>query len=113
MKRGFNLGAWPFIAGIVLAVIAGLTGNYLGKVNLGIQALLVLIGIIIGIFNIDEKDTLIFLGTSSALIFVGFAGTNALGIISQIGAILNAVLLMLIPAVVIVALKQVFLITRG
>lgn len=114
LKARENLiGAWAFLIGVILAVIIGLFSSYLGQATIAIQSILAVIGIVVGLLNISDKDITTFLWASLSLVVVGYMGQNALGIIAQIGGILNALLLMFVPATIIVALKAVFSIARS
>jgi hypothetical protein len=99
--KGF--GSWAFVIGFVLAIIFGVF-----EINLFIAWLLVLLGLVIGFVNIAEEQSQKFLLAGLVLVIVSWIGEDALTLIPVVGSILNAMLIMFIPATVIVALKSVF-----
>ncbi len=109
-NKGNLVGAWAFLIGVILAVIIGLIGTEVSTVILG---LLVILGLIVGILNVGDKDVNTFLIAAAVLVIVSWMGSDALGVISVLGKILNALLVMFIPATVIVALKAVFAIAKS
>ena len=114
------IGAWVFLIGVVLAVIAGLFQEVLGlSTSNVIYILLVVMGFIIGIANVGDKDSITFLIAALTLIIVSGLGQTPLTFISNLSPILSsminiltALLVMMIPATVIVALKTVFSVAR-
>lgn len=107
------IGAWSFLIGVILAVIIGLFKAQLGAAaGSAILAILVILGLVVGLLNVGDKNANAFLLAGLALVIVSFMGANALGVIPQIGEILNTLLIMFIPATVIVALKSVFSISK-
>ena len=121
MARKTNkLGKWAFILGVLLAVIAGalsvLVGVESSVLQQGLVALiLVVLGIIIGLLNIQEKEAINFLVATIALMAVGTAGVDTIGIFN-LGAYFKAVVtyiaIFVAPAAVIVSLKLVFDLAR-
>lgn len=102
-----NVGHYTFIAGVILAIIAGLLGiRTLPYTTL----ILVLLGLVVGFLNITAKDTTEFLVAAIALIVAGTA-SGILTIIPMIGLylqnILSAIAVFVAPAAIIVALKAV------
>lgn len=117
MKAKENLiGAWAFLIGVILAVAIALFQQQLGtSASTLIYALLVIIGFVVGLLNVADKDSMTFLVASLALVIVSGMGHDALIFISNINPILSyltsmlsALLVMFIPATIIVALKSVF-----
>ena len=111
-KRGRQnnlIGAWAFLIGVVLAIVIGLFSTYIGgSAYKTILSILVVLGVIVGLLNVGTKDASKFLWASVALVIVSFMGQTVLSIIPQIGTILNSLLVLVVPATVIVALKSVF-----
>ncbi len=110
------IGAWAFLAGVILAVIVGLFGSIQSNWP---YVLLVLLGLLIGFLNVGDKDSMTFLMASLALVIVGGLGNNTLIFISNISPILStlstimsSLLVLFVPATIIVALKTVFSIAR-
>jgi len=116
MKSRENLiGAWAFLIGVILAVIIGLFQSNLGATSTLFYSLLVILGILVGVLNTADKDSVTFLLASLALVIVSGMGqstliflSNLTPVLSYLSAILSALLVMFIPATIIVALKTVF-----
>ncbi len=109
VKKSKNLiGAWAFLIGVILAIVLGLFNTFLGANSNYILWILIVLGIIVGLLNITGKESSKFLLASLALVIVSYMGQSVLGIISQIGAILSAFLVLFIPATIIVALRNMF-----
>ena len=113
------LGARAFLVGIILAIAVGIfAGNKINQVILGILAIL---GLIVGYF-VAEKDVETFLLASVSLVIVSFAGIQGLVLSAAISGIdigqilssvLGALLVLLVPATIVVAIKTVFSIAKS
>ncbi len=107
MAKGNNmvtkgqLGAWSFILGLALAII-------LAFVNVNLEWLLILLGLVVGLLNVQDKEVHNFLLAALTLIVVGSAGVNTLGI----PLILQNIVTFVSPAAVIVSIKAVYMIGR-
>ncbi len=105
MKKA-EIGHWSFLIGIVLAILAGLMGTLYQET---IAMTLIVLGVIIGVLNISEKEVTDFLVASIALLLTGAAGLEelpAIGIL--IGPIVTNIATLVAPAVVIVSLKAIY-----
>ena len=102
-----NLGHLAFIAGVIVAIIAGIATDVL--VDAPVTLVLVILGIIVGFMNITAKETVGFLVASVALMVAGVADVI---VIPQIGIYLQKILeniaTFVAPAAVVVALKTVY-----
>ena len=103
-KGSSTIGSWAFLIGVILAVILGA----LGVVEVTWTAVLVVLGLIVGILNITDEEVRPFLTAGTVLVLVSFLGRDVLGSVALLGNILNAVMALFVPATVIVALKSVF-----
>ena len=108
-KKGQNvLGAWAFLAGVVLAIIIGLFG-----VGTPWPLILAIIGIIVGLLNIGGSELKDFMLAGTVLVVVGaFGGQGYLDIIPYVGDILRALVVLFVPATIVVALKTVFALAK-
>ena len=104
-----RLGELAFLAFVIIAILAGLatsaypTGDY-GAVT----AVLVVLGVIVGLLNVSEKETTPFLVAAIALLAAGTASFNAIPVAGRvIDNILNFIGAFVAPAAVIVAIKAV------
>ncbi len=111
------IGAWAFLAGIVLAVAVGLFAT----VNSIILLILAGLGVVVGYF-VSEKDVQTFLIASVSLVIVSFAGIQGLVLSAAvvgidigniISSILATLLVLFVPATIIVALKTVFSLAKS
>jgi hypothetical protein len=99
---GDVVGRWAFLIGVILAVLIGILG-------LGISAwVLVLIGIIVGLLNVADREVMPFLLSGLTLVLVGRFGGDALASIPMLKDVLDALMVIFVPATVIVAVKNVW-----
>jgi len=107
---GDVVGSWAFLIGVVLAVVLGLFGPVTGA----IATILVVIGLIVGLLNVADKEASAFLMSGAVLIIASAFGSSSsiTGTIGFLGNILNALLLIFIPATIIVAVKNVFTLAK-
>jgi len=112
------LGAWAFLIGVILALAVGVLGAILGNVNALILAVLVVLGLVVGFgfVNVSGKDVNTFLLASVSLVIVSFAGAEGItgirllniDIGNIVSSTLGALLVMLVPATIVVAIKTLF-----
>ncbi len=98
------IGAWAFLIGLVLAIIFAFIpgiGAWLGWV-------LFIIGIVVGLLNISDKETQPFLMAGVVLVIVTALGASAFAGLAYIPKLLTNVLALFVPATIVVALKSVF-----
>ncbi len=102
-------GNYAFIVGVVLAIILGLFGTYIPVYIETITYIMVILGLIVGFYNIGHKETVNFLIAAIALLAVGAAGLETLPVIGlYVGGILMQIAVFVAPAAIIVALKAVY-----
>ena len=82
------LGKWAFLIGIVIAVIAGFLTSQLAGYETWILAILAVLGIIVGLLNVTEKDMVKFMVATIAL--AGAAATT-LGALSLLDVVITYV----------------------
>ncbi|MDP3966489.1 MAG: hypothetical protein Q8Q04_03080 [archaeon] len=108
-KNNSNLiGAWVFLIGVIVSVIFGL----FGAITEVVVWILILVGLIIGFLNIASEETTPFLTAGAVLIFASAFGQGAVSVIPVFERILRALLLIFVPAVIIVAIKSLFLLAK-
>lgn len=98
------IGSWAFLVGVILAVVLGLIGNLTGNWLIA----LVIIGLIVGLLNIADEETMPFLMSGAVLIIASAFGGSVLADVQIISNVLSALLVIFVPATVIVAVKNVF-----
>jgi hypothetical protein len=114
-SRESLFGAYAFLVGVVLAIIFGLFNQSLERAGGAFYSTLVVIGLIVGFANTDEKGSGTFLIASLSLVLVGALGKDALIYIAQnnyvvtsLRNVLGSLMVLFIPATIIVSLKTVF-----
>jgi hypothetical protein len=110
-----QVGYWAFVIGAIVAVLAGLAAGagsvITADTNATIGALLVVLGIIVGWFNVKEKAFTAFMIAAVALISGATAKFSLLDTVvvgPYITGILGYVTLFVAPAAVLVALKVIW-----
>ncbi len=119
------VGAWAFLIGVVLAFIGGIVINFGFGLNPFIFALLAILGLVMGFFiNVTDNNGTRFLTCAVSLVIVSFAGISSTTSLSTvefarvsiigiavgkiISSTLSALLILLIPATIVVAIKSLF-----
>jgi|YelNatPaOPRAMG01_1025707.scaffolds.fasta_scaffold347880_1 hypothetical protein len=105
-----KIGEYAFLISVVIAVLAGIAAPW--AASSWVSVLLVILGIVVGLLNISEKETTPFLIASIALVVASSAAFLALDkVISPIGTIIDSIVnnlaIFVAPAAVIVAVKAV------
>jgi hypothetical protein len=102
------IGKWAFIAGLVIAILAGFITTIPATTVL---LTLFVLGLVVGFLNIDKKNTTEFLVATIALLAVGSLGALSIGqLIAPVGylqAILNNFTVFVAAAALVVSLKAV------
>jgi len=111
MAKTYNLfGSWAFLIGVLLAVVVGiLAGLEVADLqNTVLVSILMVIGIIVGLFNITAKESNTFMTSGIVLILASFFGAQIMANIPIAIYTLGALLLIFVPATIIVAIRNVF-----
>jgi hypothetical protein len=104
-----RLGELAFIAFVIIAILAGLATsiNPAGDYSI-VTGVMIVLGIVVGLLNISEKETTPFLVAAIALLAAGTATFGRLGFAgSVIDNILQFIGSFVAPAAVIVAIRAV------
>ncbi|MBU0628178.1 MAG: hypothetical protein KKC75_03240 [Nanoarchaeota archaeon] len=111
-----RVGNYSFIIGVIIAIVLGVVS--LGTATPWLASLLVVLGLVVGFLNVVGKETKEFLLVTAVLIIaasMGGAGAT-LGGVTMIGqylqGILAQVLAFVVPATVVVALKDIWNISQ-
>lgn len=113
---GKNAGEYAYLLGLAVAVLAGLAvaANALAASTAAwVDLLLVVLGVIVGLMNVSEKESTTFLIAALALVVVGSSGVfmTLNTAVKPLGTLLDAIVknfaLFAAPAAVIVAVKSV------
>jgi len=114
-----RVGNYSFVIGVILAIILGIAAPQLGDATAWLVSLLVILGLIVGFLNVTGKETKEFLIVAAILVVVAYAGSAAgtLGGVMYIGeylqGIFTQILAFVVPAAVIVALKDIVVLARS
>jgi hypothetical protein len=108
-KTGNLIGSWAFLVGLILALIFGA----FGAITQGVLIVLVIIGLVVGLLNVADKEVTPFLLSGVVLIIVASLGKDQMSTVSIFGSMLEALLAMFVPATIIVAIKNVFSLARN
>lgn len=103
-ETGNLIGSWAFLIGVILAVVLGA----FGAITPGVLIALVIIGLIVGLLNIADKEVEPFLLAGAVLIIASNLGQSAVKEWELAARVLNALLAIFVPATIIVAIKHVF-----
>lgn len=110
-KKKNVLGAWAFLVGVILALIIGL----LGVSGTWVVPTLLVLGIVIGLLNVGGAELKEFMLAGAVLVIISsLAGQLMLVQVSilNIGAVLQALVNLFVPATIVVALKVVLALAR-
>ncbi|MDP1695968.1 MAG: hypothetical protein Q8L29_03575 [archaeon] len=108
MKSNHLVGSWAFLIGVVLAVAFG----FLGDLSSTVSITLVVIGLVVGLLNVAHREARAFLISGAVLILASALGKDVMNLIPEVGRILDALLLIFVPATVLVAIRNVFGLAR-
>ena len=114
-----TVGRYAYILGVLIAVVLGAASLYLADTAvLVLTSFLVIFGLLVGLLNVADTSVKDFLLYSVVLIIaagVGSVGTT-LGTVSGVGVLLDGIfsylLVFVVPATAVVALKGVLGMTR-
>jgi hypothetical protein len=104
------MGRWAFLIGIVVALIAGLVTKMIGQE--WTMSILIVMGLIVGFFNVTESETKDYLMASVSMVIVTWIGGDIIGNVAVVGEylknVLNAMTIFVVPATILVALKAIY-----
>jgi hypothetical protein len=106
------IGPWAFIAGIVIALLAA----FVTGMDSTILLVLTVLGLIVGVLNVGDKEVLKFLVGTIAFIVAGSSLNPIFALIPGIGAQLSTAMSYLVtfvsPAAAVVAIKAVYEVSK-
>ena len=113
MAKQISIAGLSWLVGIIGAALLGLLqGAEVFEIPAVVLLMLAFVGVIIGVLNIDAGESTSFMIAVIALT----ASATALGFIPSVGEIINSIfsvlLIVLAPAVAIVAAKTIYVATR-
>ncbi len=108
-----TIGPWTYIAGLVIAVIAGFTSPGNATVLLGVGAL----GLIVGLLNVSDREVKLFLVAAIAFLLSATSLGDLFKTLPYLGGGIESVFQYLVaftaPAAAIVALKALYDISKS
>jgi len=107
-NNGNLISSWAFLLGVILAIIIGFIGS-----NQALMYTLIIIGLIVGLFNIADREVEHFLLSGAVLIIASAFGGAIVAEIPYLGQVFDALLLVFVPATIIVAIKNVFTLSKN
>lgn len=116
-----QIGKYSFIAGVVIAVLLGLAIPALRAAQGWLYTILVLLGLVVGFLNVSGKETKDFLLVTVALVIVAYiAGAQVDRWASEVQFIgtylkdiFGNIVAFVVPASVVVALKETWDLAKG
>ena len=105
-KSGQTIGGWAFLLGVLLAVLFAFISFD------GMEWILVLLGLIVGLLNITHSEVQRFLMAGTVLVIVGAFGSEGLSHLMYLSTIFSNLVALFAAATIIVALKSVFELAR-
>lgn len=102
-----RLAHYAFFVGLLVAIVTGLFRSLLGPEIL--VTTLVILGFIVGLFNLTTKETMPFLVAAIALMLAGIVNLSLIPYIgSTIRAMLQNIVVFVVPGAIIVGLKTIW-----
>ena len=119
MAKTINYGEYAFLAGVLLAFVIGVMSSLIPAEILPLLfAIMFMLGVVVGIVNIQEKEVNTFLLATVALLLattswnglltLGLFGTMGNTLAVLIGGFTGTLVAFISPAAFIVALKSVY-----
>jgi len=108
-----KFGRWAWIIGICLAVVLGVVTT--AAQSQVIQAILVILGVIVGIINVRGDEAKDFLFAASALLLASYFGAAAFNLNifnGSIDAVMSALQFFVAPMTIIVAIKAIYAVAK-
>jgi len=108
-----KIGEYSFIVGVVIAVVLGLFAAQIKEpISSVLVSLLVVLGLVVGFLNVVGKETKDFLMVGIILLLAAYVGGAAeLARVMYVGkylaAIFNNIMAFVLPAIIVVGLKDI------
>jgi len=114
-----SIGAWAFLVGVIIVLILAIFSSSLSENVQGwAVAIILLVGLVVGFMNITRGESTKFILATVALVIVSSMGANAIGsslmklsflsLGEILGNVLTYLMILIVPALIIVALKSIF-----
>jgi hypothetical protein len=108
------IGGLAFLIGIIIAAVFAVMGLIMPEFTITplMAVILVIIGIIVGLLNVTSKEASPFLMSGAVLIIASSLGRDVVNVIHTLSRFLDSLLLIFVPATIIVAIRNVFVIAH-
>ena len=109
-----KIGHYSFVIGVVVALVLGLAGKYLGTAEPWLISLLIVAGLVAGFLNVTGKETKEFITVGAILAVVLYvSGSSAdVGSVLYVGDYLAGVIqyamAFIVPAIIVAGLKEIY-----
>jgi len=107
-----RIAHYAFFIGLIIAIVAGFFRDIFDPATL--VTTLVLLGTLVGLFNLTTKETIPFLVSAIALMLAGIVN---LGLIPYVGLYLRATLsnivVFVVPGAIMLGMKTIWKLARG
>ncbi|MBT4604219.1 hypothetical protein HOC01_01130 [archaeon] len=98
-----------FLIGLLIALVAGLPWFAKTIDSRALMTTLVLLGFIVGLFNLTTKDTMPFLVASIALMLAGIVNLSLIPVIGEaLRSMLSNIVVFVVPGAIVLAVKTVY-----
>jgi len=122
MATKMKYGEIAFLAGVVLALVVGVLSGFIPQKTL-LLGILGLLGLVVGLVNIREKEVTSFLVAAIAFLVAGNGLAQVLQLLTSVGevgatlsvaiqGVVSAIAVFVSPAAFIVALKAIYDLTQ-
>lgn len=105
-----KIGSLSFITGVIVSLFMGVIMP--GNMNVVVASLLMTLGLVVGLLNVSQKESTNFLLATAVLVIVSGFGSSLLSRVEFFGpfivSTLSSLMIFVIPATIIVALKVIF-----
>ena len=115
-----KIGGYAFLLGVIIAIIAGIAASQVAAYAGYIALVLVVLGLIVGLLNIKDKQVTNFLVAAIALLALSITAGGLVTIpyignylVAILAAIVVQIALFAMPAALVVALKDIYNIASG
>jgi len=109
-KQSNLIGSWAFLIGVVIAVGFGALGE---AITGNLLWILVVLGLVIGLLNISGDEVGQFLMAGAVLLIAANFGKDVVSTVPMMLNILNALLILFVPATIVVAIKYAFSLAKN
>ena len=112
-KNLAKIGKISFVVGMILTLLSGLYIGYTGEgLNKFVISILIILGFIIGLINVTQKETVPFIVAVTSIFLVMSLSGDFLKVVDTFGpyfdGILKSMMILFIPSMIIVALKIIW-----